>query len=191
MLASPTATEEDLANIRGRLGLDQPLPVQYGRWVAALLRVIWARRCAAARRCMEILPERYWNTIRLTVASMVVAVIVGFAGGDGGGGAARFRGRSAHDRVSPWRALDSAVLARSDPDPGLLGPARLAARRGRRLLAPPDPAGDLAGAATAALIARMVRSSLLEVIRTDYCARAAPRVCANGRCCAVTPCPMR
>ena len=38
MLASPTATEQDLANLRSRLGLDQPLPIQYGRWMASVLQ---------------------------------------------------------------------------------------------------------------------------------------------------------
>jgi ABC-type dipeptide/oligopeptide/nickel transport system permease component len=168
MLASPTATEQDLANIRGRLGLDQPLPVQYGRWVAALLRGDLGSSLRSGAPVMEILPERYWNTIRLTVASMLVAVSVGLLAGM----LAAARPGSLVDLLT----TGVAVAGLSIP-PFWLGLILilifsvhlgwLPAGGGdswRHLIL---PAISL-GLATAALIARMVRSSMLEVIRTDY-----------------------
>jgi ABC-type dipeptide/oligopeptide/nickel transport system permease component len=168
MLASPTATEADLANIRSRLGLDQPLPTQYARWVAAIARGDLGASIRSGAPVLEILPERFWNTIRLTVVSMAIAVAVGFLAG-------------LIAAARPGTFLD--VLTTAVAVAGLSIPAFwlglililvfsvqlgwLPAGGGdswRHLIL---PAISL-GAATAALIARMVRSSLLEVIRTDY-----------------------
>ena len=33
ILMGPLATAQDLASLRQQMGLDRPLPVQYGRWV--------------------------------------------------------------------------------------------------------------------------------------------------------------
>jgi ABC-type dipeptide/oligopeptide/nickel transport system permease component len=46
----PPPTAEDMALIRARLGLDQPLPVQYVRWLAALCKATGASRSLAAAR---------------------------------------------------------------------------------------------------------------------------------------------
>ena len=168
MLASPTATEADLANIRSRLGLDQPLPTQYARWIGAIARGDLGDSIRSGAPVLEILPERFWNTIRLTVVSMAIAVVVGFLAG-------------LIAAARPGTFLD--VLTTAVAVAGLSIPpfwlglililvfsvqlGWLPAGGGdswRHLIL---PAISL-GAATAALIARMVRSSLLEVIRTDY-----------------------
>jgi ABC-type dipeptide/oligopeptide/nickel transport system permease component len=168
MLASPTATETDLANIRSRLGLDQPLPVQYARWVGALAQGDLGKSLRSGAPVLEILPERYLNTIRLTMASMAIAVVIGFLAGL----VAAARPGSAVD------VLTTAVAVAGLSIPpfwlGLILILVFSVQLGwlpagggdswRHLIL---PAISL-GAATAALIARMVRSSLLEVIRTDY-----------------------
>lgn len=168
MLASPTATEEDLNNIRSRLGLDQPLPAQYGRWITSVLQGDLGESIRSGTPVLEILPERYWNTIRLTLASMVIAVVIGSIAGI----VAAARSGSALDLFT----TAVAVAGLSIP-PFWLGLMLilvfsvylgwLPAGGGdswRHLIL---PAISL-GAATAAIIARMVRSSLLEVLRTDY-----------------------
>jgi ABC-type dipeptide/oligopeptide/nickel transport system permease component len=168
MLASPTATEADLANIRNRLGLDQPLPAQYARWVSAIARGDLGESIRSGTPVLEVLPERYLNTIRLTVASMVLAMVVGFVAGL----VAAARPGSILD------VLTTAVAVAGLSIPpfwlGLILILVFSVQLGwlpagggdswRHLIL---PAISL-GAATAALIARMVRSSLLEVIRTDY-----------------------
>jgi ABC-type dipeptide/oligopeptide/nickel transport system permease component len=168
MMASPTATETDLANIRARLGLDQPLPVQYGRWVGAALRGDLGESLRSGAPVLEILPERYWNTIRLTAAAMLIATVAGFAAGL----------LSAARPGSAFDALTTTVAVAGLSIPpfwlGLILILVFSVHLGwfpagggdswRHLVL---PALSL-GAATAALIARMVRSGLLEVQRTDY-----------------------
>ena len=168
MLASPTATEQDLANLRSRLGLDQPLPIQYGRWIASMLQGDMGESLRSGAPVLEILPERYWNTIRLTMASMIVAVIVGL-----------FAGLAAAARPGSFiDVLTTAVAVAGLSIPpfwlGLILILVFSVQLGwlpagggdswRHLILPAISLGT----ATAALLARMVRSSLLEVIRTDY-----------------------
>src|SRR5690606_41394010 len=38
VMINPNLSPEDVERIRANLGLDQPLPVQYGRWLTTLLR---------------------------------------------------------------------------------------------------------------------------------------------------------
>ena len=168
MLASPTATEQDLANIRNRLGLDQPLPIQYGRWIASVLQGDMGESLRSGAPVLEILPERYWNTIRLTLASMMIAAIVGLLAGL----AAAARPGSFIDVLT----TTVAVAGLSIPPfwLGLILILVFSVQLGWLPAGGGDswhhlilPAISL-GTATAALIARMVRSSLLEVIRTDY-----------------------
>lgn len=168
MMAGPTATEADLANVRSRLGLDQPLPVQYGHWAAAVLHGDLGASIRSRTPVAEILPNRYWNTIRLTLVSMVFSIVVGTLAGI----VAAAKAGSALDLLT----TAVAVAGLSIP-PFWLGLMLilvfsvflgwLPAGGGdswRHLIL---PALSL-GAATAAIIARMVRSSLLEVLRTDY-----------------------
>ncbi|MCC2628603.1 MAG: binding-protein-dependent transport system inner rane component [Thermomicrobiales bacterium] len=168
MLASPTATEQDLANLRSRLGLDQPLPIQYGRWMASVLQGDMGESLRSGAPVLEILPERYWNTIRLTLASMMIAAIVGLLAGL----AAAARPGSFIDVLT----TTVAVAGLSIPPfwLGLILILVFSVQLGWLPAGGGDswhhlilPAISL-GTATAALIARMVRSSLLEVIRTDY-----------------------
>jgi ABC-type dipeptide/oligopeptide/nickel transport system permease component len=168
MVASPTASAQDIATIRSRLGLDQPLPVQYARWAGSVLRGDLGESLRSGAPVSELLPKRYWNTIRLTLASMAISVVVGFVVGI----ASAARAGSALDVV----ATTVAVAGLSVPPFWLglmlilvfsVGLGWLPAGGGdswRHLIL---PAVSL-GTATTALIARMVRSSLLEVVRTDY-----------------------
>ncbi len=168
MMATPTATAEDLANLRARFGLDQPLPVQYGRWISAALRGDLGESLRSGAPVLEILPERYWNTIRLTLVSMALAIVVGGLAGV----------ISAAKAGSPLDLLTTTVAVAGLSIPpfwlGLMLILLFSVTLGwlpagggdswRHLIL---PAVSL-GAATAAIIARMVRSTLLEVLRTDY-----------------------
>ena len=66
--ADPTVTAEDLARLRAQMGLDQPVPVQYGRWVASLV--------AGAALCAPM------ALVETPTQFLVVRVLLGlFAGG--------------------------------------------------------------------------------------------------------------
>lgn len=72
---------EDQIRIRTNLGLDESLPVQYGKWLAGALRGELGRSYMDGREVSAILLSRLPNTMILNVAAMslmlVVAIVVG------------------------------------------------------------------------------------------------------------------
>lgn len=77
----PTISQEDLNRIRARMGLDDPLPVQYGRWLWATLQGDFGESYTAHRPVIDMIAERLPNTLRLMsvafVTTLVIAVPVG------------------------------------------------------------------------------------------------------------------
>jgi ABC-type dipeptide/oligopeptide/nickel transport system permease component len=169
-LAGERYQEEDLDRIRHELGLDRPLPAQYATYLGRLLRGDLGTSFASSRPVATELIERFPRTVLLAVAAMGVAAVIGVGLGTL---AAWRRGRLA-DRLSMLFALGgistpvfvSAIL--------LLW---LFAVRFRWL--PPsgyvdvDPRALILPAVTlgvrsAAVIARMTRASVLEVLDSDF-----------------------
>ncbi len=75
------ATREDVERLRRDLGLDQPLPVQYVRWLGHVLRGDLGRSIPLGR---EVLPEvllRFKATLILTGGALVIAVVIGVPAG--------------------------------------------------------------------------------------------------------------
>jgi ABC-type dipeptide/oligopeptide/nickel transport system permease component len=175
MLASPTAKQEDIERIRERIGLNDPLPVQYLRWLGNALTGDLGESIRSGAPVTEVLPERLWNTVRLTLASMTFAILFGMLGGI----LAALRPGSLPDVAT----MCIAVAGLSVP-PFWLG-LMLILFFSVRLDWLPAGGGDSwqhlvlpalsLGLASAALIARMVRSSLLEVLRADYVRTARAR----------------
>ena len=66
---------------RARLGLDKPLPVQYGRWAKDFVRFRWGESGVTRRRVSTEIREKLWNTVQLIVwgvlFSATVAVAIG------------------------------------------------------------------------------------------------------------------
>lgn len=177
IMLGPHATAESLAQLRRDFGLDLPLPVQYFRWVGHLLSGDWGWSLHFKRSVMELLGQRFPATLILAVAAMAIAVAIGVPAGI----LSAARQYSLLDRS----AMVTALLGFSIPvfwlgmlfqiafglrlgwlpisgmyDPGSTAPRDLVVH----LLL---PAVTLA-TGPAALVARMTRSSMLEVIRQDY-----------------------
>ena len=76
MMGQSGASAEEIEQIRAQLGLDQPLPVQYVRFLHDLvtgnLRSIRTHQ-PVVQQYLELFP----NTLQLAVASLVVATVVG------------------------------------------------------------------------------------------------------------------
>ena len=53
------ATEESLAALRAELGLDRPLPVRYGEWLAGFLPGTWGPPRTIISRCGSCWPPRW------------------------------------------------------------------------------------------------------------------------------------
>jgi peptide/nickel transport system permease protein len=75
----PTRAEREAA--RQRLGLDQPLFIQYGRWLRSSLRLDFGQSSYYMRPVGELVRERAINTAILAAAALILAAILGIAGG--------------------------------------------------------------------------------------------------------------
>lgn len=177
IMLGPKATAESLARLRHELGLDQPLPVQYLRWLGKVLHGDLGRSIQLKRDVAELLRTRMAATGILTLAAGLLATVVGIAVGV----MAAVRQRSLWDRGAMVLALVGYAIPVFFlglvlqiafgyrwpilPVSGMNSPGQ--SGWGDLLWHLVLPAFTLATGAIA-LIARMTRSSMLEVIRQDY-----------------------
>jgi peptide/nickel transport system permease protein len=77
-LLGPQATEQAKQELRHTLGLDRPLPVQYGIWLAHAGTGDFGVSVATQRPVMSLVLPRFVNTLILTVAALLVAVLVAY-----------------------------------------------------------------------------------------------------------------
>jgi ABC-type dipeptide/oligopeptide/nickel transport system permease component len=167
-IAGLHATQESVAGLREELGLDRPLLVQYWQFLTGLLRLDLGRSTMSRAPVVDELRPRLPVSLVLAVASMGVAVTVGVLLGV----LAALRRRSWLD----YLAMTTSVAGLSTPTFVLglllilvlsvqwrLLPATGAATWWHYVL----PALTL-GLPAAAVVARMARSSLLDVLRQDF-----------------------
>ena len=75
------ATQEQLNEIREKYGLDKPLYVQYGIWLNGVLHGDLGRSITTHEEVAKEIGDRFPNTMELAIAAMIFAVIIGvFAG---------------------------------------------------------------------------------------------------------------
>jgi peptide/nickel transport system permease protein len=75
--AGALATPEVVKEIETRMGLDQPVPVQYWRYVRGLFRGDLGESSSTGRPVSEDFRQRVPATLELTLASLLVAIVVG------------------------------------------------------------------------------------------------------------------
>ena len=171
------ATREDVERLRRDLGLDRPVAVQYAQWMGRVLRGDLGRSIPLGR---EVLPEvllRFKATVVLTAGALVIAIAVGLTAGI----VSATRQYSWLDRLSMGIAVTGVSLPvfwtgimliivfsltlRWLPSAGMFSPygGDFADLLWHLVL----PAITL-GTASAAALARMTRSSVLEIVRQDF-----------------------
>ena len=191
---SPNVAPEVIEQMRHNLGLDQPLHIQYLRWMKSFLTGDFGFSFGQNRPIAEILPEVIWNTLQLTLVSLVIIFVTGMLIGI----VQAVRQYSAADNVLTvlalffysmptfWFALMlSLIFSLKASDWGWhLGSARLVlpssgmssvgaefmghgAQLRDRLVHLVLPATAL-GIGTAAGVARYMRGAMLEVIHQDF-----------------------
>ncbi len=74
---NPNVSPEVIEQMRRNLGLDQPLHIQYFKWLSAFLRGDFGYSFGQMRPISEILPQVLWNTLQLTLISLVIIFILG------------------------------------------------------------------------------------------------------------------
>jgi peptide/nickel transport system permease protein len=77
VVAGPTAPVETLAVIRKNLGLDKPLPVQYGIWIEHVVRGDLGTSYLAGQSVRSEIAERFPVTAELAIGGIVLALLVG------------------------------------------------------------------------------------------------------------------
>jgi peptide/nickel transport system permease protein len=156
--------------IREKYLLDRPLHVQYFTFLGRLARFDLGRSYVKRVRVRDLLLANAWATVKLAVASLLIAVVVGVLAGIA---AAYFRGRWIDLSV-----ITGSVLGVSIPIFWLGLMLMLVFSVYLKVLPLPDPASQdlkhliLPAVTLSAImigyIARMTRSSLLEVMQQDY-----------------------
>ena len=77
IFSNPNVSPEVIEQMRRNLGLDQPLHIQYGRWLWSFVRGDFGYSFGQMRPINEILPAVLWNTLQLTLLSLVLIFVVG------------------------------------------------------------------------------------------------------------------
>ena len=168
LMSDRTATPEDIERLRQSLGLDRPLYLQFWMWFTRAIRGDLGRSIRTGHQVTDELMHRLPRTLLLTCTSLLFSVLVGIIAGV----LASLKAGSFWD-VS---IMVKAVFGMSVP-PFWLGLMFIlffsvmlnwfpsgGSGTWRHLVLPALSLG-LAGMG---LIARMTRSSMLEVLRDDY-----------------------
>src|SRR5438067_5485933 len=105
LVANPRIGADEIQRLRERFGLDQPLIVQYLRWVSNAVRLDFGRSYFYSRPATEVILERLGPTLQLGGLSYLVALL----GVPLGVLAALRRGRPADQVVRLLSTLGAAV----------------------------------------------------------------------------------
>jgi len=171
------ATKEDIQRLHRDLGLDQPLAVQYFRWIGQVTRGDLGRSIPLGRAVLPEVLLRFKATLLLTAGALTIAVLLGLVAGI----VSAVKQYSWLDRLSMGVAVTGVSLPvfwtgimliivfslqlRWFPSSGMSSPygSSVSDVIWHLVL----PAVTL-GTASAAALARLTRSSVLEIIRQDY-----------------------
>lgn len=162
------ARPADREALRQALGLDRPLLMQLGQFFQSLAHLDLGTSLYSHRPVTELLAERLPATVELALASLLVAALIAFPLGI----LAAVRRGTVWDRLATSLALVGASVPSFWLGPVLilvfsvgLGWFPVSGREGLASLV--LPALTL-GSAMAAILSRMVRAALLEVLGEDY-----------------------
>jgi peptide/nickel transport system permease protein len=76
VIAGDVATDQDIKNIRAKLGLDEPFLVQFGGWVWRLMHGDLGTSIFTNLPVTTLIGQRVQPTVSLTLCTLVVAVLV-------------------------------------------------------------------------------------------------------------------
>ncbi|EBU7190749.1 glutathione ABC transporter permease GsiC [Salmonella enterica subsp. enterica serovar Enteritidis] len=168
LIAGPEADAQVIALVRQQLGLDQPLHVQFWRYIIHVLQGDFGTSMVSRRPVSEEIASRFLPTLWLTITSMIWAVLFGMAIGIA---AAVWRNRWP-DRLGmtlavtgisfPAFALGMLLMQIFSVDLGWL--PTVGADSWQHYILP----SLTLGAAVASVMARFTRSSFVDVLSEDY-----------------------
>ena len=168
VLGGQEASKADIDRIRKEYGLDQPLVVQYARFVGNAVRGNLGISIQSRHPVRELLLQRLAFTLQLALASVLVAAALGLLAGI----ISSTRQYSFFDTASMLGALFGISMPIF-----WLGLLLILVFAANLQWLPSGGTGSIRhlilpaialGSASAAVIARMTRASMLEVTRQDY-----------------------
>jgi len=170
------ATPEDIQELRDRLGLNDPLPVQFINWFGGVLRLDFGDSIFLGMPVTEALLERVEPTVLLTLYALVVQLAIGIPLGV----ISALRSGTIIDRLMTALAISGAaiptfflgimlilifaVTLQWLPSVGYVSPTQDPWGHIQRMIMP----AFALGFSTAGLLARLIRSSMLDVLNEDY-----------------------
>jgi peptide/nickel transport system permease protein len=182
------ATPSAIAALRTELGLDQPLPIQYVRWMANVVHGDLGRSIRTNQPVTEAIVSRLPVTIELSLWSLLLSLAIGLPAGV----VAATRRNSGVDLASTGLALVGislpsfflgillilvfALWLRWVPPSGYTPFLQDPLQNVKQMFMP----ALALGAALAGIVARLTRSSLLEVLGTDYMRTARAKGLSEG-----------
>jgi len=180
MILGNGATEQAIKELRADMGLDDPVIVQYGRYMGDLLTGDMGESYSTGKKVSGEIAQRFPNTFKLTISAIFLSVLISIPIGV----VSATKQYSIFDNIgmivaligismpSFWTGL-ILIIAFSlklgwFPSGGMEGVSSLIL-----------PAFTLAVASTAS-ITRTTRSSMLEVVRQDYINTAKAKGVSSG-----------
>ena len=168
ILLAPEATPEQRAAFRATYGLDQPLPVQYASYLARVVRGDFGQSFSFQTPALAVVLQRLPATLELTLAAMLIAVACALPAAV----LAALRRGTGFDRI----LMGVTLLGQSVPT-FWLGMMMILVLAVKLHLLPVSGRGSLAHLVMPAvalslwlmaLLARITRSEMLEVLEQDY-----------------------
>ena len=77
---APGMDQEVVEQIRENMGLDQPLPVQYVRWLGSTMRGDLGESFQRNRSVRDVIDETLPNTLILSGSALLIAFLIGVIG---------------------------------------------------------------------------------------------------------------
>ena len=178
IMLGPQATKEDLERLRTELGLTEPLPVQYARWLGHVVQGDLGRSLWMKRPVLGEVLGRFQATLILTGTALLLSTVGGIALGV----ASATRPNSLLDRLSAvaslfgvsmpvfWLGIVLMVIFALWlgwlPASGMYSP--YGGGDLRDLLAHLALPAITLAAASVTIVARLTRSTMLETLGQDY-----------------------
>lgn len=180
VMLGESALPADREALRMELGLDRPILEQYGDFLIGLSKGDLGRSLHQREPVLGLILKRYPATLQLTLAAMAISLVISLPAGILSG----IRQYSLVDHSTMFMALLGVSMPNFWLGPLLilvfsirLGWLPVSGRGGIEHLV--LPALTL-GASMAAIVARMTRSSVLEVLREDYVVTARAKGLSEG-----------
>lgn len=168
LVAGPQATLEDIEVVRESLGLNEPIPTQFVKYVTGLLQGDLGTSLRTKRPVTVEISNRYANTVKLTLMSLAWSSVAGILLGVWSG-----KNRS---KWQDYTGMTLAVSGISMPSfwIGFMLIIVFSVNLGWFPTTGADSLKNLVlpsvtlGLSVAAVVARFTRSSLIEVLKEDY-----------------------